>query len=133
MQKYSNETCCVLGERITKTGRITYTTVKERVEQLKKPISEFFVITNIESIRDDTVIKAISSGPNKFDMIIVDEIHRCNNKQSQQGANLLKLHALYKVGLSGTLLVNKPLDLYLPLVFTENDHSTLTNFKNQYC
>ena len=133
IQKYSNETCCVLGERVTKTGRITYTTVKERVEQLKNPISEFFVITNIESIRDDSVIKAISSGSNKFDMIIVDEIHRCNNKQSQQGANLLKLRAQYKIGLSGTLLVNKPLDLYLPLVFTENDHSTLTNFKNQYC
>lgn len=60
-------------------------------------------------------------------------VHNCNNKQSQQGANLLKLHAGYKIALSGTLLVNKPLDLYLPLVFTENDHSTLTNFKNQYC
>ena len=114
--KYSNETCMVLGEHITRTGTITYTTVKERVAQLMSPIDEFFIITNIESLRDDSVIKAISSGPNNIDMIVVDEIHRTNNKQSQQGNNLLKLKSQYKVGMSGTLLVNKPLDLYLPLV-----------------
>ena len=131
--KYSNETCMVLGEHITRTGTITYTTVKERVAQLMSPINEFFIITNIESLRDDSVIKAISSGPNNIDMIVVDEIHRTNNKQSQQGNNLLKLKSQYKVGMSGTLLVNKPLDLYLPLVWTENDRSTLTNFKSQYC
>lgn len=123
----------VLGEHITRNGTITYTTVKERVAQLMSPIDEFFIITNIESLRDDSVIKAISSGPNNIDMIVVDEIHRTNNKQSQQGNNLLKLKSQYKVGMSGTLLVNKPLDLYLPLVWTDNDHSTLTNFKNQYC
>lgn len=43
-------------------------------------------------------------------------VHNCNNRQSQQGNNLLKLKSQYKVGMSGTLLVNKPLDLYLPLV-----------------
>lgn len=67
----------VLGEHITRNGTITYTTVKERVAQLMSPIDEFFIITNIESLRDDSVIKAISSGPNNIDMIVVDEIHRC--------------------------------------------------------
>lgn len=131
--KYSNESCVILGEKISKSGRVSYETIAKRVEQLKKPIDEFFIITNIESLRSDAVIKAISSGPNKIDMILVDEIHRCNNKQSQAGGNLLTLKAPYKVGMSGTLLVNKPLDLYLPLSFIDKDKATLTNFKNQYC
>lgn len=133
IEKFSNLSCTVLGEKISKNGRVSYATVKERVEQLKKPIDEFFVVINIETLRDDSVIQAISRGPNKLDIIIVDEIHRCNNKNTQSGGNLLKLKSKYKIGMSGTLLVNKPLDLYLPLSFIEKEHATLTNFKNQYC
>ena len=121
IQKYSNETCCVLGERITRTGRITYTTVKERVEQLKKPISEFFVVTNIESIREDSVIKAISSGPNKFDCIIVDEIHRCLTGdtviKTSDGQLTLKQLAEYE-------------QTNLPKVLTYNVHTGKNEFQS---
>jgi len=59
-------------------------------------------------------------------------VHNCT-KGSQQGANLLKLDAKYKVAMTGTLIVNSPVSAYLPLAWTENDHATLTNFKAQYC
>lgn len=59
-------------------------------------------------------------------------VHNCT-KGSQQGSNLLKLDAKYKVAMTGTLIVNSPISAYLPLVWTGNDHATLTNFKAQYC
>ena len=104
----------------------------KRAEQLKNPIDEFFVIVNITNVRDDKFIDAFKNSANKFDMIIFDECHRAT-KKSQQGSNLLKLDAPYKVAMTGTLIVNSPISAYLPLVWTENDHATLTNFKAQYC
>ena len=51
-----------------------------------------FVITNVETLRDDKIVKALlKSKPNKFDMIVVDEIHTCKSSTSSQGSNLLKL------------------------------------------
>lgn len=54
-------------------------------------------------------------------------------KSSAQGANLLKLRSEYKIAATGTLITNSPLSAYVPLVWTENDHSILTTFKSQYC
>jgi hypothetical protein len=49
-------------------------------------------------------------------MMAVDEIHCCKSPTSQQGKHLLKLNkALYKIGMTGTLLLNDPLDAYVPL------------------
>lgn len=131
--KHSDETVRVLGEKVNSKGTVSYASIAERAEELKNPIKEFFIITNIETFRDDRVIEAFNKSVNKFDMIVVDEVHRCKSKTSQQGKNLLKLKAKYKVALTGTLLLNNPLDCYVPLAWTENEHATLTNFKNQYC
>lgn len=131
--KFSREDVVVLGEKISKKGRISYTSITERVEQLKKPISEFFVVINIATIRNDKVVEAIMKGPNKFGLIALDEAHRVATKSSQQGSNLLKLKSDYKIAATGTLLTNNPLSAYVPLAWTENDHATLTMYKSQYC
>ena len=115
IQKFSNLSVLVLGEKISKKGRISYETVKARAETLKQPISEFFVIVNAATLRSDDVIEAFSKSPNKFDMIAVDEAHRFATKSSQQGTNLLKLKAQYKVAATGTLLLNSPVSCYVPL------------------
>lgn len=132
IKKFSNLPAIVLGERITRTGTVRYETLVKRAEQLKNPIDEFFVIVNITNVRDDKFIEAFKKSVNKFDMIIFDECHRAT-KKSQQGSNLLKLDAKYKVAMTGTLIVNSPISAYLPLAWTENDHATLTNFKSMYC
>ena len=77
IHKHSDLSCMILGERKTKKGKIKIGSVKERLEDLKKPIEEFFVVTNIQTIRDSNIVSAIKNGPNKFDMIVVDEIHTC--------------------------------------------------------
>lgn len=134
IQKHSRLDCKILGETVSKHGKIKYGGITERLAQLNAPIKEFFVITNIETLRDKRIIKAINKGKNKFDCIFVDEIHTCKSSTSQQGANLLKLdNAKYKVAATGTLLLNNPLDAYVPLNWIEADRSTVGNFKNYYC
>lgn len=129
--KFSNMSAMVLGEKISRNGKVSYATIKERVEILKGPIEEFFVITNISALRDDAMIEAINKS-GKFGMMAFDEAHR-GSRQSQMGANLLKLKADYKVAATGTIITNNPQSAFVPLVWTGNDHATLTNFKSQYC
>lgn len=133
IKKFSNESCIVLGEKISKRGKVSYEPIKKRAEILKKPIEEFFVIVNAATLRSDEIIEAFKKGPNKFGLIAVDEVHKFATKTSAQGSNLLKLGADFKVAATGTLLINSPLSCYMPLAWTENDKATLTNFKSQYC
>ena len=133
IKKHSKLDCIIPGKRITKTGNIVFGGIQERLICLNNKIKEFFVILNIESLRSDKIIKTILNGPNKFDMIAVDEIHCAKSSQSEQGKNLLRLKGIrHKIGMTGTLLLNNPLDVYVPLKFIEADNSTLTNFKSQY-
>ena len=67
-------------------------------------------------------------------MIVVDEIHKCKNSSSDQGHGLLKLvDAEYRIGLTGTLIMNNPLDTYTALKWIGVEHANLTTFKKQYC
>ena len=134
IQKHSTLDCHILGEYTTKTGKVKYGGVAERLEQLKKPIDQFFVITNIETLRDNKIIKQLLKGPNDFGMMVLDEAHVCKNSTSQQGANLLKLNkAEYRIAATGTLLLNDPLDTFVPLKWIDADRSTEGNFERYYC
>ena len=133
IEKFSNYGVRVLGEYVTKTGTIRYRTIPERATELKELIPEFFVVINAATLRHDEVVEAFKKSKNKFGLIAVDEVHRFASSTSQQGDNLLKLKSDYKVAATGTLLLNSPISCYVPLVWTENDHSILTNFKAQYC
>ena len=134
IEKHSDLSCTILGGRINRKGRFVVDGVAKRVEQLKKPIEEFITITNIETLRSDEVIKAILKGPNNFDMIVLDEAHVCKNKNSAQGDHLLKLNkAKYRIALTGTLLLNSPLDCYVPMKWVGIEKANLSNFKSYYC
>lgn len=134
ISKHCNLDSIIIGNKVNKKGNIVTTSVKERIDQLKHKISEFFVIINIESLRDDEIIKAINSGPNKFDMIVADEVHKFKNPQAQQSKNFLKLNkAEHRVGLTGTLLTNSPLDCYIPMKWIGIERSSFTNFRYFYC
>ena len=133
IQKFSTESAVVLGEYTTRTGTTRYRSMDKRAQQLKDPIEEFFVITNLESLRDDRIIEAFKKSSNKFGMIAFDEAHKAATKTSQQGTNLLKLEAPFKIAATGTLITNNPLSAYVPLTWTGNDQATLSNYKSQYC
>ena len=134
IEKHSNLTATILGQRITKTGKRVIGGVRERINHLLSPISETIVVTNIETIRNDDIVELIENGPNKFDMVVCDEIHKVKNSSSQQGSNFLKLiKHKKKIGATGTLLMNSPLDAYVPLSWIDVERSTASNFKYFYC
>lgn len=131
--KFSTESSVIVGKYITKTGTVRYRSMNKRAEQLKNKIDEFFVILNVESLRDDSIVEAINKSDNKFGLIMFDEAHKTGGKSTSQGSNLLKLHSDFKVAATGTLITNSPLSAYVPLSWTDNEHATLTTYKSQYC
>ena len=131
---HSNESSIIIGKKVSDKGRVSYTSIKDRIEQIKNKIDEFFVIVNVETLRDPDFVKAINSNKNnKFDMIVIDEAHMCKTPGSKQSNGLLKLKkAKYKIAATGTLLLNNPLDAYIPLKWIDKENSTFTQFKNFY-
>ena len=133
IQKFTNMSCMILGERINSKGKSVFESVEYRANQLKNKIDEFFIITNIETLRDDRIVDAFNTSVNNFGMIVFDELQVCKDINSIQGKNLFKIDAPYKLGMTGTPIINSPLDAYVPLKWIDIEHSTLTNFKNYYC
>lgn len=133
ISKFSTETSVVIGKYLTRNGTTRYRSMVKRAEQLKNKIDEFFVLLNVESIRDSKVVEAIKKSENKFGLILFDESHRIGAPDTIQYDNLMKLKADFKVAATGTLIVNSPLSAFPSLRFTDNDSATLTNFKSQYC
>lgn len=133
IQKHSELSCTILGERTTRTGNVVFGSISDRLKHLSNPIDEFFIITNVETIRDDKIVDAIMNGVNKIDMIVVDEIHQCKSPTSIQGKNLLKLSKCkYQIGATGTLLLNSPIDSYVPLKWIEAERAPMSRFKSYY-
>lgn len=130
--KFSTEPVVTIGKYVTRNGTTRYRSLPKRAEQLKNKIDEFFVLLNVESLRDNKVIEAIKTSENKFNLILFDEAHKIGAPNTDQYNNLMKLDADFKVAATGTLVVNSPLSTFPSLRFTGNDQATLTNFKSQY-
>ena len=134
IQKYSKLPCRILGEKISKKGRVSYGSIKERAAELLAPSDAFFLIINIEALRSDEIMNALKNTKNNIGMIVLDEAHKCKGSSTQQGSNLLKLTKYdRKIGLTGTLIMNKPIDAYTALKWIGVEKSNLSNFKSQYC
>ena len=134
IQKHSDMSAVILGSRINKNGKLVVGGIQARLAHLQKPIDEFFVITNKETLREPKIVAELKKNKlNKFDMCVVDEIHTIKNSQSQSGAALLKLtHFKYKIGLTGTLLLNSPFETFVPLKWIGMERASFTNFKYYY-
>ena len=66
-------------------------------------------------------------------MVAIDEIHKCKNPTSQQGKGILKLNAKDKIAMTGTPLMNAPLDLYIIMKWLGFEKHSFYAFKNHYC
>ena len=140
IQKHSRLGCVIIGERINKNGNRVWEKIPKRVEQLSKPIDEFFIIINVESLIQDEIVEAIVNGPNKMGLMLLDEAHMAKGWNSHRGLNLLELDAPRKVAMTGSLIMNNPLDSFISLAWLGLEKkskvkgkSGITNFKNMYC
>lgn len=127
----------VLGNRLGKrTKKWSIKGNKEKLEDLNNLGDEYFIITNIEVFRNKDIADKISSLCKKgiIGMCIVDEPHLgISNSQSQQGKNIHKIVCKYKMLLTGTPLMNSPIDLYNLLKWINVERHTKYQFENYYC
>lgn len=131
--KHSDLSCTILGQKTQKNGKSIIGGIPDRLAHLKTNIEEFFIITNIETLREDNILKELIKGKNQCDLVIFDEIQAVKTPTSQQAKNFLKLkYPKYKIGMTGTLITNSPLDVYVPLRWIGAERSTYSNFKYYY-
>lgn len=60
-------------------------------------------------------------------------VHNCKNPASQQGKALLKLQTESMISMTGTPLMNNPLDLYIHLKWLGYEKHAFYPFKQHYC
>ena len=138
--KHSNETGYILGQRVRKrTGEVYIGSTKDKLYDLEhlNEIDSYFLITNVETLRDDDILAWIikwlhSDTDCKINMIAADEVHKMKNPSSQQGHNFIKLDADVRIALTGTPLMNSPLDLYIILRWLGFEKHAYYTFKNYY-
>lgn len=140
IEKHTNEKAYIIGQK--KSGNIG--TTDDKLVALAKHHDEYFYIMNIESLRGGshkegrTRVYPMAEAINKLTYsdeigcICVDECHKVKNPESQIGKALLQLKAKRKVMMSGTLVMNNPLDLYVPLRWCNITGDTYYRFKNNY-
>lgn len=138
IEVHSNEHGYILGQRLRKKSNKMYIgSTADKLYDLKhvKELSQYFIVTNIETLRDKDIATEISKlcKNNTISMCIVDEHHKAANTTSQQGKGLMKVQPQFRVSMTGTPIQNKPIDAYGVLKWLGYEKHTLSSFKNHHC
>lgn len=168
VEMHSDETGYILGSYINTKGRLCDGTLQDRLDDLNSDLDDYFLITNIETLRyvkpkkdkktkelkplsktEETqnkivarVVEMIQKG--QIGMVIVDEIHKIKNHESQSAMAILQMQSYYRAGLSGTPLMNSPLDLFVPMAWLGEEKirpywgvdercDDFFRYRNRYC
>lgn len=135
---HSNEEAYILGQRMKKNGLVIGSN-KDKLEDVLKintdSLNSYFIITNIETMRDSEIVANLNAlcVSKHISMIAVDEIHKNKNPSSQQSKGLAKLHTDCEIAMTGTPLMNTPLDLYFILKWLGYEKHSFYQFRNHYC
>lgn len=155
---HSNEQGFILGQRTT-NGRTYIGSNAERLEDLDFPEDlPYFIITNIETLRykvktGKKVTKKVNGRLKEVDeyiypiterlqelcdageigMIVVDEFHKCKNPDAEQAKQVLELSTNVEIAMTGTPLMNTPVDLFMPLKWLGYEKHSFWQFKNHHC
>ena len=137
VRTHSNEKAYILGQRTKKNGTMVIGGNADKFEDIRDiaNIEQYFIITNVETLRyaDITteLCKLCKNGT--ISMIAADECHKMKNPSSQQGKAFLKLQAETMIAMTGTPLMNNPLDLYIILKWLGYEKYPMYAFKKHYC
>lgn len=142
---------CVLGSRKNKKNINNADKYEDLCDIDNLP---YFLITNIESLRykikngkrikkkgkyiddydyviTDKIVELCEQ--QKINMIAVDECHVAKNPDSEQGKQLLRISAETEIAMTGTPLLNSPLDLFVPLKWLGYVPYSFFQYKVFYC
>lgn len=140
IKTHSNETGFILGQRYNSKGKVSVKSNKEKLEDLKalsdnsESISSYFLITNVETLRDEKIASEIANLCERdiINIVAIDEIHKCKNPASQQGKGILKIQPSCRIAMTGTPLMNNPFDLYIILKWLGYERHGFFAFKKHY-
>lgn len=133
----TTDTGYILGAREDKKGNLKTSGTKTILADLDNidNINDYFLITNIESIRNDKIlvriIELIKSG--EINMIVLDEAQVIKSNNSKQTKNFLLLKPQTKILATGTPIMNNPLDLWPMLKWLGQEDHNFYQFKNFHC
>ena len=142
IEKHSNEKGYILGQRkMKRSGKLKVGSNKDKLDDLmvlgkgEDIDSCYFLITNIETLRNTVLASKLQElcDAGEIGMVAIDEIHRCKNLNTQQGAGMMKLQPTYRIGMTGTPLMNSPLDLYAILKWLGYEPYEFKQFKYHFC
>lgn len=138
IRKHLGEESLVLGNRRNRKGRWSVKSNAEKLADLENlPQDSKWLITNVESFRDKNIKEAVKKLIKKgeIDALIIDEVHKLVSPRAQQTKAILSLAPLipYTLLLTGTILLNRPTDLFVPLKLIDAETKSFTVFKNFYC
>lgn len=129
---FSDEKAHILGTRKTKNGKDVIRSSEIKLEDVKNiDTLPYFIITNKETLRNKNIVKELVK--QNIDMMVYDEIHLSKNHLSQQGKGLLKLDSKCKIALSGTPILNNPLDTFIVMKWLGYETHSMTAYKQRYC
>lgn len=144
---HSDEKGWVLGTRFRKTtGKAYEGSTKDKLEDLENLPDCRYIITNIETLRAgaEKISKTKYHFPiaeklkelcdnGTISVIAFDEAHRSKEPTSLQSRAMMNVQAKYMVAMSGTPLMNNPLDLYFPMKWLGYENHSFYQFKQHYC
>lgn len=144
---HSDEKGWVLGTRFRKTtGKAYEGSTKDKLADLDNLPACRYIITNIETLRAGA--EKISKSKYHFpiaeklqelckngtiSVIAFDECHKSKEPTSLQSRAMINVQAKYMVAMSGTPLMNNPLDLYFPMSWLGYEKHNFYQFKQHYC
>lgn len=141
IKTHTNEQALILGQK-ERAGKITIGSTKDKLADLDfiqtmkgKDDLPYFLITNVESFRDENIATAVKNLCNNkiINMCIADELHKMKNPTSQQTKGFLKCLPECRIAMTGTPLMNNPLDLYVLLRWLGYENHAFYAFKKYYC
>lgn len=133
---HSDEKCLILGNRQNSKGKWFVKSSAEKLEDANNlPEDTYFIITNVETLRNKEIAKALAKqcDNGNISMIAFDEFHVVSTPDSQQSKGLLKLSTESMVAMTGSPIMNSPLDIYMTLRWLGYDRHCFSDFKNQFC
>lgn len=139
--KHSNEVGHILGQSVSKrTGKLSVKGNPEKTADLDRLLDgdtefPYFIITNIESLRNNAIATKLKQlcDNGTVNMVAFDECHRAKCLTTQQGAGLLQIQPDYRIAMTGTPLINTPLDLFAILKWLGYEPYEFGQFKYHFC
>jgi len=132
---HSNEDAWILGQR-TRNHKTVIGSTADKIDDLNalRSISSYFLITNVESMRNEQIVSKIAkyAKDGTIGIVAIDEIHKCKNPSSQQGKGILKIQPECRIAMTGTPLMNNPFDLYIILKWLGYEKHAFYAFKQHY-